>query len=76
MYFIGDLKMAGKSLRKKMNLRGQDMRMYSSWCNVLLVAEKFQTGFDQPLLHSMYVDKKLQGQRAVQTLSTKSDSPG
>lgn len=36
---------------------------------VLLVAEKFQTGFDQPLLHSMYVDKKLEGVHAVQTLS-------
>ena len=36
---------------------------------VLLVAEKFQTGFDQPLLHTMYVDKRLAGIQAVQTLS-------
>ena len=36
---------------------------------LLLVAEKFQTGFDQPLLHTMYVDKKLEGVHAVQTLS-------
>jgi type I restriction enzyme R subunit len=36
---------------------------------VLIVAEKFQTGFDQPLLHTMYVDKKLEGISAVQTLS-------
>ena len=36
---------------------------------VLLVAEKYQTGFDQPLLHTMYVDKKLSGIKAVQTLS-------
>ncbi len=36
---------------------------------VLLVAEKYQTGFDQPLLHSMYVDKRLAGIQAVQTLS-------
>ena len=36
---------------------------------VLLVAEKYQTGFDQPLLHSMYVDKRLSGIQAVQTLS-------
>jgi type I restriction enzyme R subunit len=36
---------------------------------VLLVAEKFQTGFDQPLLHTMYVDKPLSGIQAVQTLS-------
>jgi len=35
----------------------------------LLVANKFQTGFDQPLLHTMYVDKKLGGVNAVQTLS-------
>lgn len=35
----------------------------------LIVANKFQTGFDQPLLHSMYVDKKLGGVNAVQTLS-------
>ncbi len=36
---------------------------------LLLVADKYQTGFDQPLLHTMYVDKKLSGVRAVQTLS-------
>lgn len=36
---------------------------------VLLVAEKYQTGFDEPLLHTMYVDKPLSGIKAVQTLS-------
>ncbi len=36
---------------------------------VLLVAEKYQTGFDQPLLHTMYVDKRLSNIQAVQTLS-------
>jgi len=36
---------------------------------VLVVAEKYQTGFDEPLLHTMYVDKKLSGVAAVQTLS-------
>ena len=36
---------------------------------MLLVAEKYQTGFDQPLLHTMYVDKRLAGIQAVQTLS-------
>lgn len=41
---------------------GEDYRL-------LLVAEKYQTGFDQPLLHSMYVDKRLSGIAAVQTLS-------
>ncbi|MER3328858.1 MAG: type I restriction endonuclease subunit R, partial [Candidatus Kapaibacterium sp.] len=35
----------------------------------LIVANKFQTGFDQPLLHTMFVDKKLGGVNAVQTLS-------
>lgn len=35
----------------------------------LIVAEKYQTGFDEPLLHTMYVDKKLSGVSAVQTLS-------
>lgn len=36
---------------------------------ILLVANKYQTGFDQPLLHTMYVDKRLDGVQAVQTLS-------
>ncbi len=36
---------------------------------IMVVAEKFQTGFDQPLLHTMYVDKVLTGLNAVQTLS-------
>ena len=37
--------------------------------HVLIVAEKYQTGFDQPLLHTMFVDKKLGDVKAVQTLS-------
>lgn len=37
--------------------------------HVLIVAEKYQTGFDQPLLQTMYVDKRLSGIQAVQTLS-------
>lgn len=36
---------------------------------ILVVAEKFQTGYDEPLLHTMYVDKKLADIKAVQTLS-------
>jgi type I restriction enzyme R subunit len=36
---------------------------------VLLVANKYQTGFDQPLLYAMYIDKKLSGVAAVQTIS-------
>lgn len=37
--------------------------------NILIVAEKYQTGFDEPLLHTMIVDKKLRDVKAVQTLS-------
>src|SRR5439155_27187037 len=44
-------------------------RFGSDEYEVLIVAEKFQTGFDQPLLHTMYVDKVLTGLNAVQTLS-------
>ncbi|NTW69269.1 MAG: type I restriction endonuclease subunit R [Chlorobiaceae bacterium] len=44
-------------------------RFASDEYQVLLVAEKYQTGFDQPLLHTMYVDKRLSGIQAVQTLS-------
>ena len=44
-------------------------RFATSEYQVLIVAEKFQTGFDQPLLHTMYVDKVLTGLNAVQTLS-------
>lgn len=36
---------------------------------ILIVAEKYQTGFDEPLLHTMFVDRKLSGVKAVQTLS-------
>lgn len=44
-------------------------RFASEEYQVLLVAEKYQTGFDQPLLHTMYVDRRLAGIQAVQTLS-------
>jgi type I restriction enzyme R subunit len=44
-------------------------RFASDEFNILLVANKYQTGFDQPRLHSMYVDKRLSGVQAVQTLS-------
>ena len=42
---------------------------HSSEFNILVVANKYQTGFDEPLLHSMYVDKRLADVTAVQTLS-------
>lgn len=44
-------------------------RFASGEFQVLLVAEKYQTGFDQPLLHTMFIDKRLAGIQAVQTLS-------
>jgi len=44
-------------------------RFESNDYQVLLVANKYQTGYDQPLLHTMYVDKRLDGVQAVQTLS-------
>ncbi|MBI2380303.1 MAG: type I restriction endonuclease subunit R [Gammaproteobacteria bacterium] len=52
-------------------LRGRDMReaFATDEYHILLVANKFQTGFDQPLLCGMYVDKRLGGIQAVQTLS-------
>ena len=37
--------------------------------NIMVVADKYQTGYDEPLLHSMFIDKKLKGVNAVQTLS-------
>jgi type I restriction enzyme R subunit len=52
-------------------LKGRDIRdaFATDEYQILLVANKFQTGFDQPLLCGMYVDKKLAGIQAVQTLS-------
>ena len=52
-------------------LKGRDMRKAfdTAEYQVMLVANKFQTGFDQPKLCAMYVDKKLSGVDAVQTLS-------
>lgn len=44
-------------------------RFASQDYHILLVANKYQTGFDQPLLQAMYVDKRLDGVQAVQTLS-------
>src|SRR5699024_1600583 len=49
-----------KKLKEK--LHGDDF-------NLIIVAEKYQTGFDEPLLHTMFVDKRLRAVKAVQTLS-------
>ena len=53
------------------NLKGRDIRQAfkDDEYQILLVANKFQTGFDQPLLCGMYIDKRLAGIQAVQTLS-------
>jgi type I restriction enzyme R subunit len=53
------------------NLKGREIReaFKTEEYQILLVANKFQTGFDQPLLCGMYVDKRLAGIQAVQTLS-------
>ncbi len=53
------------------NLRGRDMRKAfdTNDYQVMLVANKFQTGFDQPKLVAMYVDKPLKGVECIQTLS-------
>ena len=55
----------GKPIKEKELPERFDTNEYQ----ILLVAEKYQTGFDQPLLHTMYVDKRLDGVQAVQTLS-------
>jgi len=58
---------------EKMNLGIREKQLPEKFATpeyqVLLVAEKFQTGFDQPVLHTMFVDKRLAGKQAVQTLS-------
>ena len=71
--FSGTVEDGGKSYTEYgMNgfPEGQTARTFDRQENrFLVVANKFQTGFDQPLLHTMYVDKKLGGVNAVQTLS-------
>lgn len=47
----------------------QTKQVFHDEGNILIVAEKYQIGFDEPLLHTMIVDKKLRGVKAVQTLS-------
>jgi len=72
--FSGEVKHEGKKWTEtKMNpeLGGRKLEkaFNTSDYNVMLVANKFQTGFDQPKLVAMYVDKKLGGVECVQTLS-------
>lgn len=60
-----------KSKELNPDLKGRDIRdaFDTGEYHILLVANKFQTGFDQPLLCGMYVDRRLAGIQAVQTLS-------
>ena len=58
-----------RSINKTNSERELTDKFNSPEYNILIVAEKYQTGYDQPLLHTMYVDKKLHGVKAVQTLS-------
>lgn len=61
-------KLSEKDVNKDLDKKVED-RFEEDDARIIIVANKFQTGFDQPLLHTMYVDKKLGGVRAVQTLS-------
>jgi len=62
---------------KVQNIKEKELpeRFATSEYQILLVAEKYQTGYDQPLLHTMYVDKRLDGVKAVQTLSRLNRTP-
>ncbi|EAI4330936.1 type I restriction endonuclease subunit R [Campylobacter upsaliensis] len=71
--FSGDKKINGKSY-SEVGLNGFSEAMLKDEFKkdnyrFLIVAQKYQTGFDEPLLHTMYVDKRLEGISAVQTLS-------
>lgn len=80
--FSGDLEIDGQTwseeaangftegeLPKRFNGIKPDGTPYEVQYQILVVAEKYQTGFDQPKLCAMYVDKKLDGLQAVQTLA-------
>lgn len=72
--FSGEKKVDGESYNEA-SLNGfsedrlKDVFKKEDCYRFLIVAEKYQTGFDEPLLHTMYVDKRLDGINAVQTLS-------
>ena len=71
--FSGEVHDDGESCtEEKMNgIKESQLKatFHSDEYHMLIVAEKYQTGFDEPLLHTMFVDKKLSGVKAVQTLS-------
>lgn len=69
----GDTEYTETKLNSDEDLRISEERLplyfASDMYNMLVVADKYQTGFDEPLLHTMFVDKKLKNVKAVQTLS-------
>lgn len=74
--FSGEIEYNGEkvsetSLNKDNGFDGTDIPIgfKNPLYRVLIVCNKFQTGFDEPLLHSMFIDKSLQGVQCVQTLS-------
>jgi type I restriction enzyme R subunit len=74
--FSGEIEYNGEkvsetSLNKENGFDGTDIPIgfKNPLYRVLIVCNKFQTGFDEPLLHSMFIDKSLQGVQCVQTLS-------
>ena len=77
--FSGEIEDDGETLteeRMNKNKAGETISkdalpaaFHSDEFGMLIVADKYQTGFDEPLLHTMFVDKKLSGVKAVQTLS-------
>ena len=76
--FSGSVKLDGQEYTEPQLNSTEDLKISeaalplyfgSEMFNILIVAEKYQTGFDEPLLHTMFVDKGLKGVKAVQTLS-------
>jgi type I restriction enzyme, R subunit len=65
----GEKKFTELSINKIKNSQEITEKFDSQNYNILIVADKYQTGFDQPFLHTMYVDKKMWGIQPIQTLS-------
>ncbi|MCX2718911.1 type I restriction endonuclease subunit R [Lentiprolixibacter aurantiacus] len=68
---LGDSKVTEGDLNRDNGFEGKDIPkgFKNPLYRVLIVCNKFQTGFDEPLLHSMFIDKPLNGVQCVQTLS-------
>jgi type I restriction enzyme R subunit len=66
---IKDVQFTEENMNQGIKVKELPEKFATREYQILLVAEKYQTGFDQPLLHTMYIDKRLAGLQAVQTLS-------